>query len=143
LTFFRLSLARDRRTVGQCFRSAFEVKSLRGDYQRIERQMQPGDDFSLRVQSAAEILAAAASQISQAVDQLSRKLPTDHDYCKSIFLLIHPFDGIAAEIFDDAPVIGHLLPLWIRASIWTNSGCIGTPDYRRGGLSVTGDGLTC
>jgi hypothetical protein len=90
--------------------AAFEVKSLPGPYRKVDRHIQPGEGFTAEVRAAADILQDATEKLADAVNQLAKKVGEDATCCRCVFLVIHPFDGLAAEAFSDDPVIGHRLP---------------------------------
>jgi hypothetical protein len=89
-------------------RAAVEVKSYAGDFREVESRMQLGDAHTVMVRSALDILADATVQIDSAIEALERR--TDPKTSKNVFLIIHPFDAVAVEAYDELPVIGHQLP---------------------------------
>jgi hypothetical protein len=90
--------------------AAFEVKSLPGPFRKVDRHLEVGEAFTVVVRSAADILQDATEKVVDAIKQLTRKVGADATCCKCVFLLIHPFDGLAAEAFSSDGVIGHRLP---------------------------------
>lgn len=76
----------------------------------MDRHIQLGEAFTSQVRAAADILEDATEKVVEAINQLTLKVGEDLSCCKCVFLLIHPFDGLAAEAFSGDPVIGHKLP---------------------------------
>jgi hypothetical protein len=109
LTFCKKSTQHGAWMFGEHSWAAFEVKSLPGPFRQRERHQELGDIFSVRFRSAADILLDATDKLTQAIEQLKRKV-SDPSCCKCVFLLIHPFDGLAVEAFNEDPIIGHRLP---------------------------------
>jgi hypothetical protein len=93
---------------GDHVHAAVEVKSYAGAFRAVESRMQVGDSHTVKVRSALDILIDATVQIDRAIVALARK--TDPQTSKNIFLVIHPFDGVAVEAYDEPLVIGHRLP---------------------------------
>jgi hypothetical protein len=91
--------------------AAFEVKSLPGPFREVDRHIEVGEGFTVVVRSAADILQDATEKVADAIDQLTRKVGEDPTCCRCVFLLIHPFDGLAAAAFSGDLVIGHKLPV--------------------------------
>jgi hypothetical protein len=89
-------------------RAAVEVKSYAGDYRMVESRMQLGDSHMVQVRSAFDILTDASDQIGRAIVALNRK--ADAQTSKNVFLIIHMFDAVAVEAYDELPLIGHRLP---------------------------------
>lgn len=94
---------------GLCDNAAVEIKSLAGDYRRTEAHLKLGDSHSTVLRTAHDILTGATGQLDRAVSQLRRKVSGD-DWSRNVMLVVHLFDGLAVELFDDAPILGHLLP---------------------------------
>jgi hypothetical protein len=109
LTFRKSTQRRGGWMFGEHSWAAFELKSLPGPFRQIERHQKLGDSFSVRFRSAADILLDATDKLTEAIEQLERKV-SDPACCKCVFLLIHPFDGLAVEAFSEDPIIGHRLP---------------------------------
>lgn len=88
--------------------AAVEVKSYAGDYREVDSRMQVGDSHTVMVRSALDILIDATVQIGRAVEALKRK--TTVRTSRNVFLIIHMFDAVAVEAYDEVAVIGHRLP---------------------------------
>lgn len=99
--------------------AAFEVKSLPGPYRkfnaRIDRDQACGIDPAGRslqslVRAAKDVVHDALPQLQYAQDQLHRKAGGD-GISKNAFLVIHPFDGMAAEPYSKDVLGPYLDPL--------------------------------
>jgi hypothetical protein len=90
--------------------AAVEVKSFPGPYRKLDRKIQLGEVFTTRFRTAADILQDATGVVVDAINQLTLKVGEDTTCCKCVFLVIHPFEGLAVEAFSSDPVIGHRLP---------------------------------
>jgi hypothetical protein len=122
--------------------AAFEVKSLPGPFREVDRHIEVGEGFTVVVRSAADILQDATEKVADAIDQLTRKVGEDPTCCRCVFLLIHPFDGLAAEAFSGDLVIGHKLPVPSNSFASTCCGSSGIRANWRGGLVWTNAGPT-
>jgi hypothetical protein len=89
-------------------RAAVEVKSYAGDYREVESRMQLGDSHTVRVRTALDILSDATVQIGRAVEALERKAAPRTS--RNVFLIIHMFDAVAVEAYDELAIMGHRLP---------------------------------
>jgi hypothetical protein len=76
----------------------------------VDRHIQLGEVFTTQVRAAADILEDATEKVVEAINQLTLKVGEDATCSKCVFLVVHPFDGLAAEAFSSDPVIGHRLP---------------------------------
>ncbi|SCL26426.1 hypothetical protein GA0070616_3305 [Micromonospora nigra] len=104
---------------------AFEVKSTPGPFRKfdhsigvaISRGDADGLSISVKVESADGILASSRPMLDRAQISLQRK--TSNDVSRNIFLVIHPFDRFAVEIYE-SPIIGPALaPLDVDAdTVW-------------------------
>lgn len=84
---------------GEHDRADFEVKSFAGTFRHAESRMQLGDSHSILVRSALDVLTAATELLERAVRALAEKSAPQTS--KNVFLIIHPFDAITVEAFDD------------------------------------------
>jgi hypothetical protein len=89
-------------------RADFEVKSFAGDFRRAESRMQPGDSHRVVVQTVFDVLTDATTTLERAVRSLLDK--SAQLTSKNVFLIVHPFEAVAAEAYDDLVFIGHVLP---------------------------------
>jgi len=89
-------------------RADFEVKSFAGNFRRAESRMQPGCSHSVVVQTVFEVLTDATPMLERAIRSLLNK--SAEQTSKNVFLIVHPFDAVAAEVYDDLVLIGHELP---------------------------------
>jgi hypothetical protein len=69
---------------------------LPGPFREVDRHIEVGEGFTVVVRSAADILQDATEKVADAIDQLTRKVGEDPTCCRCVFLLIHPFDGLAS-----------------------------------------------
>jgi hypothetical protein len=88
--------------------AAVEVKSSSGLYRRREPNMTIGDGMSIPVKSVVDLLAASTDLVMRAVAALARK--ADPSWSRHVYLLFHPFDGIAQETLDSQGLIANHLP---------------------------------
>ena len=97
---------------------AFEIKSLAGPFRQFERKLDyvrdrgrdpSGMDITVPVYSANQLLVRARPQLDRAVAQLRTK--TSPGQSPNAFLVIHPFDGLAAELIEEVIIAPHLMAL--------------------------------
>lgn len=79
--------------------AAVEVKSSPGTFRHKESKMAVGAELTIPVTTAAELLAGCTDVVLRAVDALDRKARPG--WSRHVFLILHPFDGIAAESLDN------------------------------------------
>ncbi|GIF51124.1 hypothetical protein Afe04nite_56630 [Asanoa ferruginea] len=109
LLFDREALTSHDWCFGAAGRAAVEVKSYAGVFREVESRIRPGDLHAVTIRSALDILLDASPQIDRAIDALERK--TGPQISRNVFLVIHMFDAVAVEAYDEMPFIGHRLPL--------------------------------
>ncbi len=95
---------------GATDQAAVEVKSLGGSWRKVEARLRLGDAHTTMFRTAMEILTDASDQLDRILAQL-RKKTTVEGWSRNIFLVIHPFDALAVELFDETRDVAQLLPL--------------------------------
>lgn len=103
--------------------SAFEVKSMSGEYRRFEAQLtraidrgeEPTVDMTLTIEDAKTVLSRAQTLLDAATEQLIRK--TASNATRNIFLIVNPLDALAVEATEDPPIARLLPPLQVHAEI--------------------------
>lgn len=94
---------------GNSVRAAVEVKSLPGKWRKHEYNVRLGETYQVKIQNAFEILELGSKKIMEATQALQHKVVSSST-SRNAFMIIHPMDGLALELVNGGPVIGHLLP---------------------------------
>jgi hypothetical protein len=99
---------REQWELGPLPEAAVEIKSLPGPWRHVESKIALGDEHSVKVRSAADVLEQASETILAGVEALHQK--TRPDCSNHLFLIIHPLDRLAVEVWRDGPFVSNLLP---------------------------------